>query len=959
MRESAAGRCSLAAALLVCAILVLAIPDVASAQFGVASFDTSLSSSQAGAHADFSTGFMLQTEALGNPTQQLRDASITLPPGLIGNPLALERCPVETLERWECGAASQVGSIEITATVCRGIGTKLTASAESGATTITVPDAKAFCGDAPITIGEGAEAETAYINDVINPTTLELLAPLQRSHPAGEAVTQVATSSSESLPLFNIEPSPGHVATFATSAFLADVFVQVDVGADGRLVATIEEATTLLPLVGATVTLWGVPADSSHNALRCRELNLECDLKAPEPAVAFMTNPSSCSAPPPEVDLNVSSWQGQSASSTATLPSMTGCENFAFTPSMSVTPTTARRESTAGYEVDLKVPADEDPYGLATPALEGMSVTLPDGTSLSPALAGAVQPCETAQVARASCPDGSRIGTAEAVSPLLADPLKGSLYIGVPTSTQRFPVYLSLEAGNVVIELRGEVDINQATGQVTTSFVDLPELPIESLKLNLFNGALANPPTCGPATSSAVASSYAGTDINLTSTFDIDESSEGGTCAPAAFVPGFAAGTADPLAGQFSPLTVSIERPGGQQYLSAFTVQLPAGLVGLVQNVAPCLEPEAATGTCQPGARIGTATIAAGAGPLPLTTSGQVYLTGPYAGAPLGLEILIPAAGGPFDLGSVLVRSRVLVDPKTLALTIASDPLPQSLGGIPLRLRAVDVSLDRSGFIVNPTSCAPQSITATITSSEGAAVKLSTPFRVADCTGLAFAPHVSASTQAGASAEGDGASLSFDIESPPGAQATFSTVTTELPSQLRPRLSTLQGACRLGSQVGSLQACPPTSLIGRVTVSSPAAPTSLSGAMYLVAHSGSALPSLETVLEGGGLEVELDGALGLSRNGVPIVTFKGLPDVRISSLAVTLPRGRRSILGAVTGLCAKPLDLGYSLIDQGGAQAKGKARITVQGCPRRAKVGKRAKRARRLREARFRASGRR
>jgi hypothetical protein len=282
------------------------------------------------------------------------------------------------------------------------------------------------------------------------------------------------------------------------------------------------------------------------------------------------------------------------------------------------------------------------------------------------------------------------------------------------------------------------------------------------------------------------------------------------------------------------------------------------------------------------------------------------------------------------------------VDPKTLALTIASDPLPQSIGGILLRLRAVDVTLDRPAFIVNPTSCAPQPITATITSSEGAAASLSTPFRVADCTDLPFAPHVSASTQARASAEGDGASLRFEVVNPPGAQATLSSFTAELPGQLRPRLRTLQGACRLSNQVASPHACPTTSAIGRATVSSPAVPTSLSGSIYLVAHSGGTLPSLAMVLEGDGLEVELEGALSLSRKGAPIVTFKRLPDVPISSLAVTLPRGPRSILGAIANPCDKRLYLGYSLADHAGIEAKGRARIAVPGCPPRGKARNRA-----------------
>jgi hypothetical protein len=923
--------------LLALVVLALARPELASAQFGVASFQGSLSSAQAGAHADFSTSFVLEADALGNPDGQLRDASVALPPGLIGNPLALEKCSMEALQSLQCGPAAQVGVLGITTTRCPGVAAMLLTPAEAGATTVTVTDANAFCtepGSDLITIGEGAAAATARVAAVVNPTTLELSEPLTSAHSAGEDVAHVATRVSESLPLFNIQPSPGHVATFATSAIVADILVQVDVGADGRLVATISEATTLLPFLGAALTLWGVPAAPSHQPLRCRELDLECGLAAPAPA-AFMTNPTSCRDVPLEADLSVTSWQGQSASANAGLPSMTGCEELALAASLSVESTTSRRDASAGYEVALSLPVDEAPYGLAAPTLESVSVTLPPGTSLAPSLASALQSCEAAQLARASCPSGSRIGTAELSTPVLAEPLKGSLYMGDPTPTQRLPVYMSVSAGSVAVNVAGEVVIDEQTGRVTAQFADLPQLPLASLKLDLFNGALANPLACGPAVSEATLDSYSGASVGLSSSFEVDEGNEGGSCGAALFTPAFAAGTTNPIAGQPSPLTVSIVRPQGQQYLSSFTVKLPAGLVGLVRGVMQCGEAAAVVGACPPSSQVGSATIAAGAGPLPLLAAGDVYLTGPYAGAPLGFEIVIPSPAGAFDLGSVVVRARVEVNPRTLALTVISDPLPQALGGIALRLRSVNVTLDRPDFIVNPTNCARQTISAEVTSSEGAVADTTTPFRAAGCASLSFAPRVSASTQARATREGDGASLSLEITNGPGAQSSLRAVSATLPSTLRPRLRAIEHACKLSTLAASPRTCSPQSVVGHAVVSSPAVAGALAGAVYLLDRGAAALPSLVMALEGGGVQIELEGALELTQNGTATVTFTGLPDVPISSLAVTLPRGPHSILGAPAGLCGKRMYLNDSLTDQSGGHASASTRIVVQGCARR------------------------
>ncbi len=510
------------ACLLVCSLLASVLfaskPDFALAQFGVASFSGSLTTPQAGAHADFSTSFALETEALGNPDGQLRNASFTLPEGLFSNPRAAERCPIEAFERWACAPASQVGVLNLTLVACRGLSTPLTAGAEAGTQTLKVANAKAFCseeGGNAITVGSGASAETAQISTVVNATTLELETPLAHSHSVGEDITHIATTKSGPLPLFNIEPSPGHVATFAASLLLAGVFIQAEVGEDGRLTATISEASSLFTITAGAVTLWGVPGDSAHTPRRCNELATEeCNLAGGEPA-AFMTNPTSCGGLATQIGFSASSWEGQSASSVASLPATTGCEllTLAPDPSLAVAPSTARRESPAGYEVDLSIPQSQEVDALGTPAPERIAVALPPGTSLSPGLVNGLQACSEAEFTAGYCPTAARVGTVEVSSPLVDEPLTGFIAIGTPMPNEQFRLLLRAGASGAVIALRGKVETNPTTGQVTTVFERVPQLPFQNIKLRFFGGAtavLANPAVCGSATSSAIVRTYAG-----------------------------------------------------------------------------------------------------------------------------------------------------------------------------------------------------------------------------------------------------------------------------------------------------------------------------------------------------------------------------------------------------------------------------------------------------------------
>jgi len=270
------------------------------------------------------------------------------------------------------------------------------------------------------------------------------------------------------------------------------------------------------------------------------------------------------------------------------------------------------------------------------------------------------------------------------------------------------------------------------------------------------------------------------------------------------------------------------------------------------------------------------------------------------------------------------------------------------MAGIPLRLRALKLSLDRPGFVIDPTSCAPERISATVTGEEGfqaVQATLASPFRVGGCAALRFSPRLSASTEAHAGAAGNGASLVLKISNPPASTANLRSAIVELPAALRPRLSTIQHACLSTTATLAPSTCPPESRIGAATVRSPVLARPLTGAIYLVAHGGASLPTLVMVLQGDGVAVQLPGVLSISRHGAISAAFRTLPDAPIGAFELTLPRGPHSILGATRSPCARRLRLPYQLTDQTGAHVDATARIAVSGCPRpRARATRRRRR---------------
>jgi hypothetical protein len=369
----------------------------------------------------------------------------------------------------------------------------------------------------------------------------------------------------------------------------------------------------------------------------------------------------------------------------------------------------------------------------------------------------------------------------------------------------------------------------------------------------------------------------------------------------------------------------------------------------MLSRVPLCGEQDANQGTCPEASLIGHTTATAGPGPYPVTVNGgRVYLTGPYKGAPFGLSIVVPAVAGPFNLGNVKVRAAIHVDPHTARITVISDPLPTIEQGIPVQLRTVNVSVDRAGFMFNPTSCSPLSVDGAIASSEGAKAVVSSRFQAADCASLPFRPKFTVSTWGGTSKK-LGASLDVKVASSAG-QANIGKVLVSLPKALPSRLTTLQLACPGATFAANPATCPAASVVGTAKALTPVLSEPLSGPAYLVSHGGAAFPDLVVILEGQGIRLDLIGNTSIKK-GITTSSFATVPDAPITSFELKLPQGTHSALaatlpvGARGSLCASKLVMPTTLTAQNGAQVKQNTKIAVTGCPKKAKAKTRARKA--------------
>jgi len=795
--------------------------------------------------------------------------------------------------------------------------------------------------------------------------------------------------------VYSLVPSPGEPARFGF--LIADVPTYLDAsvrtGGDYGVTVHADDLTQILGVAGTILTLWGVPGDPRHDSLRGSCIH---GLDGPLPGCSsasnaspapFLTLPSSCTGPT-TTTVQADSWANPGAVVTGSVTShdaagnplgLDGCDHLAFDPSILVQPDGFAASTPTGLNVDVHVPQQGslDPEGLAQAEVRDTTVTLPAGVQLSPSGADGLQACSNAQIGfkgfnqetqideftpgAPTCPDASKVGVVRIKTPLLPNELKGAVYLAAPQNFAAGPLenpFASLIAlyivaedpvSGVLVKLAGKTTPDPVTGQLTTTFENTPQLPFEDLQLEFFGSArapLTTPALCGAYTTTAVIAPWSGNaPVPSTSAFDIASGPDGAACSnPQPFAPGFQAGSTNLQAGAYTPFSLTMTRPDADQTLSRVEMQMPPGLLGSLARVRLCPEPQAVQGTCGEDSLVGQTVVSAGLGGDPYTvTGGKVYITGPYRGAPFGLSIVNPAVAGPFNLGTVVVRAQVLIDPHTAVLTIKSDPLPTILQGIPLQLQHVNVTVDRAdGFTLNPTNCSRMAINGTLSSSEGASAPVSTPFQVTNCANLAFTPSFRVSTAA-RTTRAKGASLAVKLtypNGPQGAQANIARVKVDLPRQLPARLTTLQKACTAAQFEANPAGCPAASVIGHARALTPILPVPLEGPAYFVSHGGEAFPSLVAVLQGYGVTVDLVGSTFI-HGGITSSTFKTVPDVPVGTFELTLPQGKYSALAANLpgkargGFCGQKLAMPTEFVAQNGAVIHESTKIGVTGCVKR------------------------
>jgi hypothetical protein len=848
---------------------------------------------QAGDHPDaFTTAFNFNNERIYKPNaiqqyvhgspQDVRELVVDLPPGFVADPQASARCSLYALAIrtgiTHCPKASEVGIVDIG----EGQGGEFDLSEEGAATAIysLVPEA-----------GYPAEFGFTYLG----------------------------------LPIL-----------------MYGSLVRTDAAPGGYTLQVRVPGLPNVALNSISVTFFGDPAQHDGEAT---------------PSAAYFTNPTDCSAGPLKTRVEADSWEEPQrwvSDEAVTYPDLSGCELLQFAPTIAVNPETTSADTPSGYVVEVAVPQFQNlaPV-LATPELRNATVVLPAGVAASPSAANGLQGCSDAQIDLASlspaaCPPQSKIGTVKIVTPLLAEPLEGQVFLGEPECApcneedaqdgRMLRLFVQAQGSGTLVKLEGRTSTSSSSGgQLTTSFANNPQLPFSSLRLTLNGGPwapLANPQSCGTATTTSDLSPWSAPitpDATPISSFQVE-----GCANPPPFTPGFSAGATQASAGAYTHFTLTFSRADGQQDLSAIQVHTPPGLLGMLSAVTLCPEPQAASGTCGPQSLIGHSAVAAGAGPDPFWVGGEVFLTGPYDGAPFGLSVVTEAKAGPFDLGKVVVRAAINVDPNTSAITVTSGPLPQILDGVPLRIQTVAVTIDREGFMFNPTSCRAQEVSATVASAQGALAAVHTPFAASGCAKLPFKPTLTA-VAGGQGSKADGTRFAVKVTSQGLGHADLAKVDLQLPKALSTRNETLQKACLQAVFEANPASCGGGSVIGNATVHTPILRNPLSGPAYLVSHGGAAFPDVEFVLQGEGVTLILDGKTDIKK-GITYSRFESAPDAPFSTFESVFPTGPHSILTANVpesknrNLCGEHLLMPTVLTAQNGAVLEQDTQIAIEGC---------------------------
>ncbi len=948
-----------------CALLgLLALATPAQASFGLHGLDVTYSKGdgspeiQAGSHPfAWTTQFGIDTEDDGSggevPTGSIKDMEVEQPPGVVVNPTATPRCSTADFVDISGGGSGKQPAC---------------------------PDSTAV----------GAVA-----------VRVRLLGKLSYFDAA----------------VFNLEAPPGVPAKFGFNVLGVPVTIEgaVTPRSPFNLEAKLTNISQAVPFYGAVFTLWGNPTDPEHDAYRghCVQSSFATDTPAilskgecpgEGSKTPLLTMPTSCTGPL-ITSYTASSWQEPDASVSGSASThdnlvppnplgMSDCAELGFHPTIDAKPTSLAAKSPSGMDFSLDV-ADEgllNPAGNAQSQIRRAVVELPEGFTTNPALAEGLAVCSEADLARETafseagegCPNASKIGSVEVETPLLEEGLKGSLFIAEPYDNP----FDSLIALYIVIKNRDrgifleqplKVETDAVTGRITTIAEDLPQLPFSHFRLHFREGArspLATPPACGTYAAEATLYPYSGgPPLRTSSAFQIISGPESQPCPSGGlppFKPGLIAGSINNAAGRFSPFNVRLFRSDSEQEITHFSIKLPPGITAKLAGVPYCSDAaiaaaKARTGphggaeelsspSCPAASEIGRSLVGGGVGSALAYAPGKIYLAGPYHGSNLSIVAITAGIVGPFDIGTVVVREALKIDPETAEAFIdatGSDPIPHIVKGIPVHLRDVRAYVDKPGFTLNPTDCTRTSTASTVLGSgldfgseaDDRPVTVSTPYQAADCAALPFKPRLGlkllGGTRRGAfpafkatlkmNGIGEAGIARAEVTLPKSefiAQAHFNTICTKV---------------QFKAGAGNGANCPAGSIYGKARAVTPILGEPLTGPVFL-RSSEHQLPDLVVALHNNQIDFDLvghvDSVKGRLRN-----TFEAAPDAPVSSFVLEMRGGKKGLFENSTNLCKGAHKAESNFSGQNGKVFNTKPELKVKCKGKKGKAKKHKRRA--------------
>ncbi len=825
-------------------------------------------------------------------------------------------------------------------------------------------------------------------------STLDFLTKLGPSYPncangsaVGLVTTEVGTAKGRGAitsPLYNLDPAPGKAAKLGFWAQGIPVAVEIGLSEEPpyNLLALVPNISQGLEVFSSEVTIWGVPADPTHDSLRgkCVDINAKSTgtCLAGTPPRPFLTLPRACNGPL-ATEYELDSWQspgiftsGFALTHDDAIPpnpqGMSGCGKLGFGPRTSAQPSTHSAESSSGldFEIDVNDEGLKNPEGIAQSDIDSTAVVLPKGVTVNPSSAEGLGVCALAQyedeeletAPGEGCPDAAKLGSIEAIIPLLEDhPVRGNLYLAqqddpvTPKLENPFGSLIALylifrdpELG-IFVKLAAEVEPDPVTGQLVTFVEEIPPFPLAHINVHLRSGPrapLITPPACGSYTTEAILAPSSGAEpLTTTSNFTIDSGVGGGPCPPGGippFHPGLTAGSVNNAGGAYSPFGIELTRGDGEQDMTRFSAILPKGVTGKIAGIAKCgdqaiAEAKTKTGrqeklapSCPTSSQIGHVSAGAGGGSALTYVPGSLYLAGPYGGDPLSIVAIVPAVAGPFDAGTVVNRVALALNPETYEVEADgahSDPFPHILKGIPLKVRDIRAYVDRPAFMLNPTSCKPTMARATLFGSfadvfnpaDDVPVSLSSRYQAASCASLAFKPKLSLKLKGGTK-RGDHPALKSLIEYPSGGNyANLGKAVITLPPSEFIDNAHIQNPCtRIQFKANQ---CPPGSLLGTAKATTPLLDEPLEGPVYFRSNGGERLlPDIVIDLHGT-FHVVAVGHVD-SKNARLRTTFENLPDAPATKITVDLNGGKKGLLVNNRNLCAHKLQAKVNLTGQNG-----------------------------------------